>query len=145
MPEWASPRPESSARRTCRLPWTWRRWAHQLALPNLRRRGVRAAVEHALHGAGRACGRADLDPPARRPIELTFQDTFTVAPPESSPPENTGWWSSTLSSAVPGGTSNGTLTVVMNPGSRCGLASLFIDLAALVSAAYFLPAASNSS
>jgi hypothetical protein len=38
-----------------------RRWTHQLALPHLRRRGVRATAEYALHDARRAGDCADLD------------------------------------------------------------------------------------
>jgi hypothetical protein len=61
MPERPPPRPELSPRRTCRLPRP-RRWrSHELASPNVRSRGVWPAAQHALHGAGRACGRAHLD------------------------------------------------------------------------------------
>jgi len=38
-----------------------RRWAHHLALPNLRRSHLRPTAQHSLHGARRACGGADLD------------------------------------------------------------------------------------
>ena len=46
-------------------PWPQRRRTHQLALPNLRLRHVRAAVEHALHMSRRADDRAHL--PLRLP------------------------------------------------------------------------------
>jgi hypothetical protein len=63
LPQRAPSRGESSPRRTRRLPRTWRRRTHQLALPNMRRRCLWATPEHSLHGAGRACGRADLERP----------------------------------------------------------------------------------
>ena len=54
MPQRSPPWTESGPRGPRRLPRTrWRR-THQLALPHLRRRGLRAADEYALLGAQRA-------------------------------------------------------------------------------------------
>ena len=59
LPQRAPARPEQSPRRPPSLarPW-WR--AHHLDVPHMRPDGVRASNEHPLHGAGRACGGADL-------------------------------------------------------------------------------------
>ena len=54
LPQRAPARPEPSPRRARRLPRTRRRWTHHLALPQLRRCGVRATFEHALHSPARA-------------------------------------------------------------------------------------------
>ena len=67
VPQWPSPRPESGSRWARRLPRPRRRRAHQLALPHLRRRGVRATDGYTLLGARRACDGADLDYPRLDP------------------------------------------------------------------------------
>ena len=60
-PQRTHSRPESSPRRSRRLPRTRPGRAHELALQNLRRDGVRAADEYPLHGTRRAGGRSHLN------------------------------------------------------------------------------------
>lgn len=74
LPERTPARAESGPRRARRVPRSRRRRPHLLALPHLRRGGVRAADEYALHGARRAGDGADLDctgltPPISHPAD----------------------------------------------------------------------------
>ena len=54
MPQQAPSRRQPSPRRSRRLPRPRRRRTHLLALPNLRRRGVRAAPQNSLHSTKRS-------------------------------------------------------------------------------------------
>ena len=61
LPQRAPARPEPSPRRACRLPRP-RRWrSHELALPNMRRRDLRAAAQHTLQCSRWACDCTDLN------------------------------------------------------------------------------------
>ena len=59
MPERAPARPGPGPRRPSRLPRPRRR-THNMDMPHMRPDGVRAAAQHPLHGARRACDGADL-------------------------------------------------------------------------------------